>query len=282
MKFELTPEMEARLRASIDGNIYRKIVLSKDLYNFEIGDVLVQKYTVYNFDDPTQKKWATETISSTSRMPQRYLVVFKDELDFPYLVKIKAHNGKLGDAVVCICDFNIDNIRFEVDPDYVEAELLGTKYDIKSTYKASNQLRDTCIKMNRENGVKFSGLKQAHDFFSTLKVGDSFFCSNNYVCRDYTEYRILSIANRHIDESKVRPSSFWYNSLWDDFRYGFTDEELSKIVDHDTWIELECQYITPSGTVSNKIKLDTLYLVKKRYQIYYKQKPASETYHAAN
>lgn len=282
MKFELTPEMETMLRTSIDENVYRKMVLNKHLYAFEIGDVLVKKHAVYNFDAPTKKKWATETISGTSKMSQRYLVVFKDELDFPYLVKIKAHNGKLDNEVIRVCDFDIEFFRFEVDPDYAEAELLGTTYDIKSMYKASNQLRDTCIKMNRKNGIKFSGLKQAHDFFSTLKAGDSFFYSDNYTGRHYTEYRILSMTSKHIDESKKQENNFWSTTKWDDFRYGISDEDLSKIADHDSYIELECECIALNGTVSHKVKLNTLSLVKKRYQIYYKQKPASEEHHAAN
>ena len=207
MKFELTEKQKKELQRAVDNNPIAKYLRNKDHTNFEVGDVLVKKSLSY------QKNWNFETVSSSNKMHQRYVYIFKDEFNIGYVKKLRVSDGKLGDEIYCLADYDFDSTRFEVDPEYAERIFLDAEFDIKEVHRASLEARKLVIKGNRKIGTKPKTLKEFNDFFSKLKAGDTLWVSQDYTCRWLQEYTIVDITK--ILASKLDQSQDWQ---WESYR----------------------------------------------------------------
>lgn len=209
MKFELTDKDKRRLEVEIKKNPVRKFLMNKDLFNFEVGDVLVKKTARYNHTTQIYDLWQAEPISSSNKMAQRYVCVHKDEVGIAYLKQLKVSTGKLGEDTFCVTDYDFEHIRFEVDPEYAENIFLDAEFDIKQIHSASLEARKIVTKMNRKSGIKPKSLKGFNDFFAGMGVGDKFWVTADFTARWCQEYTIMKLETVTTTELERQSDLNW-------------------------------------------------------------------------
>lgn len=224
MKFELSDRDQRRLESAMKNNPIRRFLLHKDNFNFEIGDVLVKKSSRWNHETKEYDLWQAEPISSSNKMAQRYVCVHKDEFGIPYLKQLKVSTGKLGLDIYCASDYDYNNTRFEVDPEYAEKIFLDADFDIKQIHNASLESRKIATKMNRKVGFKPKTLKDHNDFFATLKVGDQFWVASDFTAQYVSQYTISKIET--IPVSTLDQNYDW---AWRSFKDRFKESGTGNI-----------------------------------------------------
>ena len=206
MKFELTEKQQKALNRTVEQNPVRRYLLNRDNLNFEIGDVLIKNNKGY------QGVWKYETVSSGNQMAQRYVFIYKDEFGIGYVKQLRVSDGKLGDEIYCLADYDYESCRFEVDPEYAELIFLDADFDIKAVHRQSLEQRKLVVKANRKIGVKPKTLKECNEFFAKLKVGDKFWVSNDYTGKWSQQNEIVSITK--MDAVKMDNTGDWEWDRW--------------------------------------------------------------------
>lgn len=206
MNFTLDAKQQTQLSATVNSNSIRKFLLLKESMNFEVGDVIV-KYTKRGYG--TDEKWVPTPISSTNAMPQRFVIVHKDEFGISYFKKLKVSNGTLGVETYALNDFEYAYTRFDVDPEYAETQLLEADFSIKELHKKSLEHRKIIIKMNRKIGTKPKNLNDYNEFFKGMKAGDKFWATSDYAGRYINECTLTQ------DPTLVPTSTLDQNRDWE-------------------------------------------------------------------
>lgn len=206
MKVELTAGEKKQLERALESNKIRRWMQQKELMRFEVGDVVIK--LLKHRDYQTQEEsWKPENINSDTKMAQRYVYVFEDEYGIGYLKRLKLANGKLGQELICLTDFDFNSTRFEVDPEYAEHVLLDAEFDIKKIHKASLVQRKIITKMNRKVGMKPKTLQDFNDFFDKLKVGDTFWTTADFTGRYTQEHKLTKLDK--ITVSDLNRANSW-------------------------------------------------------------------------
>lgn len=97
-------------------------------WKFAVGDVLVKHNKTYD------EGYELETVSSVCPIPRKFKVVHIDELNIPWVKQVSVRGG-LGNKLYCVLNYHHPRVKWEVDPEQVEAILLGFKYDPRAEYK---------------------------------------------------------------------------------------------------------------------------------------------------
>jgi len=195
MKFDLTDKDKKVLERKVKENLFHKYLANVHNLNFEVGDVLIKKLARYSSQrSEVDREWNTESVSSDNPMPQRYVYIYKDEYGIGYAKQLRVSDGKLGNELVCFTDYDWDNCRFEVDPEYAEHTLLDADFDIKKIHAQSLEQRKLITKMNRKIGIKPKGLKAFNEFFSSMKKGDHYWVSSDFTGKYIQEYEFQGIV----------------------------------------------------------------------------------------
>lgn len=210
MKVELTKEQEAEIKYALDNNSVRRWLQQKDNMKFEIGDVVL-KYNLRTDYQTKKQSWVAENINSDNQLAQRYVYIYEDEFGIGYLKQLRVANGSLGKELYCLTDFNLKEVKFEVDPEYAEKVLLDGEFDIKEIHKASLRARKIVTKMNRKIGKKGKTVQDFNDMFDNVKVGDTFWTTTDYTGRWIQEYKITKIEKVAIKDLESKNDWTWRN-----------------------------------------------------------------------
>lgn len=97
----------------------------KDLSGLNVGDIFVKRDLSNN---------EIVKISGMCKVPRKYKVVYVDEYGIPWFKQVSVRGG-LGDKIYPLTHFNPTRFQFELDPEKLDADLLGTKYDPRIEYK---------------------------------------------------------------------------------------------------------------------------------------------------
>lgn len=267
MEVKLTENEQKQVERAMKSNIVRRFLLNKERLAFEVGDVLIKKTRGYY----KSNEWSIETISSSNKMPQRYVCIHKDDFGISYLKKLKVSTNTFSDDIIVITDIS-ENTIFEVDPEYAESELLSTPFDIQDLHKKSLEQRKLIYAVNRKVGKKLNTFKKRQDFFSTLKVGDKFWTALTHIpesTHDVREYTVKEIKKKALTK-KIRESGGWRMS---DFLNNLTLHELKEYEDKKAFF-YELVLIDGSSTIET---YDVL-LIRLNYgkRIFFKNKPMIE------
>lgn len=192
MKVELNDREKKQLGHAMDRNQVRNFLSKQEDFSFEIGDVLIKH--IRRYVGSNEYKWIAEPISADNKMPQRYVCIHKDEFGICYLKQLKVSTGSLGKDIYAITDFDLNSVKFEVDPEYAEISFLDGDFNIKEIHKKSLEARKLISKINRKSGVKFKSLKDGNVFFNGMKVGDKFWMTTDFTAKWCMECEITNIV----------------------------------------------------------------------------------------
>jgi hypothetical protein len=73
-------------------------------------------------------------VSDVCQVPKKYRVVFIDALGVPWVKQLSVRGG-LGNRMYCLATVDPGRYHYMVDPEQLEAILLGYKYDSRREYK---------------------------------------------------------------------------------------------------------------------------------------------------
>jgi hypothetical protein len=112
-------------------------------WKFNVGDVLIR--TIKDMHANTS---AIDMVSDTCQVPKKYKVVYLDALGVPWLKQLSVRGG-LGMRMYCLATVDPGRYHYMVDPEQLEASLLGYRYDARVEYK----------KMRNDNPSYGAGVK---------------------------------------------------------------------------------------------------------------------------
>jgi hypothetical protein len=140
MEKRLKPEDEITIKRWKDNDylaIYLKVL--NEYRGINVGDVLIKK---------SKTTGDVVNMSGTCPIPIKYKVVYIDEdIGVLWLKQISVRGG-LGKKLYPITNFSPTSFKFEIDPEKIEAEILGIKYDPRINYK---RMRDINPNYGKEN-----------------------------------------------------------------------------------------------------------------------------------
>lgn len=161
---------------SHNGSTEHDIIRALNMYNFNVGDVVMGQMWDYDYNDQKVLRYFTET--GTEDFPQRWVVMHKDESG-PW---VKTLNSKTGQPTGSLLNFVLDIVisdsygyddydsedmlssKFFVDPDFVDAQLLGHSYSITEMRARFEQNIKNVEAFNKGLEVQVDSLKEMNDF----------------------------------------------------------------------------------------------------------------------
>jgi len=123
-------DKEAVLHYMTTSHLY-KLIQEFNSWNFEVGDVLVR----YSYSTVGGRTKNIELVSSSCRVPKKYKIVYIDDAGIPWTkqVSVRGGYGKKIRPLTNISDGWSNTVA--IDPEQIDAILLGYKYDPRSEYK---------------------------------------------------------------------------------------------------------------------------------------------------
>lgn len=128
MKYSLKPKDLSDIKNFLENSPHAKAIREYNRWKFEVGDVIIRYTKSY---DGTK---SPDMVSQTCPVPKKYRVVYIDELNVPWVKQVLVRGG-LGSKLFCLLNYNNPNSTWELDPEQVDASLLGYKYDPRVEYK---------------------------------------------------------------------------------------------------------------------------------------------------
>ena len=96
-------------------------------WKFSVDDVLIRHTHNHNSDR------SVDIVSEVCPVPKKFRVLHIDELGIPWVKQLSVRGG-LGNKMYCLMNY-VNNYKWEVDPEQVDALLLGYKYDPRTEYR---------------------------------------------------------------------------------------------------------------------------------------------------
>lgn len=131
MKKLLKPDDETTIQRWHDNHhTARMLKALKSWSDLEVGEVLVRR-------DVSSGNLVE--VSGTCKVPQKFKIVHIDNLGVPWIKRMSVRGG-LSSKLYPMTHFEPERFTFEVDPEKIDAMLLGIKYDARLEYK---RMRDS-------------------------------------------------------------------------------------------------------------------------------------------
>jgi hypothetical protein len=97
-------------------------------WQFQVDDILIR--TFKDLDGNS----SVEMVSAECQVPKKYRVMLIDDVGIPWVKQLSVRGG-LGVKLYCLANVDIERYKYKVDPEQLEATLLGVKYDPRIEYK---------------------------------------------------------------------------------------------------------------------------------------------------
>jgi hypothetical protein len=108
--------------------IGRLLTEIRDVWRFSVGDVLIRHRMNGDHND-------IDPVSDVCPIPKKFKVIHIDDLGIPWIKQLSVRGG-LGTKLISLVEaWNNGKYRYIVDPEQVDAILLGYKYDPRLEYK---------------------------------------------------------------------------------------------------------------------------------------------------
>lgn len=176
MKYEVTAEDRQIMESDLATDRTLKHLKNISFYKFSVGDVLIreEKCSTWNGND-TKFEWRVRTAECD--LPYKYVYVFENELGVGYIRRLSVNGRKFVERPICVTEFDPDQTRFILDPDYADHMLLAgenDEFDAKTRYAEIKKKREQIHRKNKKIAVSLPDEAATIKWIKTLKVGDKF------------------------------------------------------------------------------------------------------------
>lgn len=157
--------------------LFKKIENAK---SFKIGDYIIRYDLEYSFDG----KEAWQVKKNSYGVPVKYKVITVSESGIPFIRCVDSKGNTHGRLISALDedseDYIIDvvYIKYELDPDYVDALLLDEEYEPSVLYKTKQQTWKEIATHNKINKIDTHDIKKIIGLFNTLSPGDILYTSS--------------------------------------------------------------------------------------------------------
>jgi hypothetical protein len=173
MKYDITQEDRDTILHDMQNDRTLKHLRNLSFYKFSIGDVLIKEEKYSKHDGTNTYEWKTSIAGCD--LPYKYVYVFENELGVGYIRRLSVNGRKFVERPVCVTEFDPDQTRFVLDPEYADHMLLSSEdeaFDTKSRYDTLKKKREQIHRKNKKLRVQIADDAQAAAWMRTLKVGD--------------------------------------------------------------------------------------------------------------
>jgi hypothetical protein len=135
--------------------------------------VLIREEKYSKHDGTGTFEWKTSVAGCD--LPYKYVYVFENELEVGYIRRLSVNGRKFVERPICVTEFDPDQTRFALDPEYADHMLLsneGEDFDTKSRYDELKKKREQIHRKNKKLRVQITDENDAVAWIKTLKVGD--------------------------------------------------------------------------------------------------------------
>ena len=195
MKVDLSKLDKGQIKASLEANALVRWLQFKDSVRFNVGDVLIKEHLKYRYNKQEPEVWDEVKVSERSTQPAKYVYVYEDPATgIGYIKKVKADgSGTIGNPM-SLYDMDLNNVRFRVDPNFLDHTLLGEDADFDPA-KLHNEEKARRAKIREENMKKVLKIKDDAEYEKWFQdnVGQSVWIGRDRTGDRFSEYTILKV-----------------------------------------------------------------------------------------
>lgn len=179
MKYEITQEDKDIMERDMNTDRTLKHLKNISFYKFSIGDVLIREERYRNYDKVhgTGFGYEWKTVKASCGLNNKYVYVFENDLGIGYIRRMSVNGRKLVDQPLCVTQFDPDQTRFGLDPEYADHMLLASEedeFDAKTRYDTLKKKREQVKRMNAKLRLMTGGDELSTiAWMQSLKVGDT-------------------------------------------------------------------------------------------------------------
>lgn len=181
MKYEITKDDKAIMQYDMHNDRTLKHIRNLSFYKFSIGDVLVREEK-YRKAGSAEVEYEWKVKMADCGIANKYVYVFENELGVGYIRRISVNGRKFVDKATCVTEFDPDQTRFVLDPEYADHMLLAdadAEFDAKSRYDEIKKKREKINRQNKKLRIPLETRELALAWVKTLKVGDQIWWGYN-------------------------------------------------------------------------------------------------------
>jgi hypothetical protein len=204
MKYDITQDDKDIMEFDFKHDRTLKHLRNLSFYKFSIGDVLIREEK-YRTDGKDQ--WRVKV--ADCGLPNKYLYAYENSLGVGYIRRLSINGRKFVDKATCVTQFDPDQTRFVLDPEYADHMLLASEnddFDAKSRYDDIKKKKEKVNRQNKKMRTTFVDEAAVKNWMKTLKRGDQFWFSHSLSRISKNPYVIDAI---HLD---IRRQSLWNNT----------------------------------------------------------------------
>jgi hypothetical protein len=194
MKYDITQEDLKTMERDLQNDRVLKHLKNLSFYKFTIGDVLICEEKHRKYDGTKDFEWKTKLANCD--LPYKYVYVFENELGIGYIHRLSINGRKFVERSICVTEFDPDQTRFILDPEYADHMLLADEnenFDAKSRYDDIKKKREQIHRKNKKLCVQIDDEIQAAAWIKSLKVGDQIWWGNTINSIRKEPYSVQSI-----------------------------------------------------------------------------------------
>lgn len=109
-----------------------RILTEMKNWKFQEGDILIR--SVKDMEGHS----SIDMVSTECQVPKKYRVMLIDDIGIPWVKQLSVRGG-LGSKLYCLANIDANRYKYKVDPEQLDALLLGVKYDPRIEYKRMRQ-----------------------------------------------------------------------------------------------------------------------------------------------
>lgn len=233
--YEKTKEDESREASDLKSNAVMRWLLNQDAFKFNPGDIIIKKTRHFQFNPHSTQRsetWETEVITRATGAPKKYVYAFENQLGIGYIRQLKANGEGYCGTLICVANFDPENTRFELDPDYIDHTLVGEgNFEYNVEYQQKKKFRQEAMEANKKLLVKTSSKKTLVAWFLGLKVGDEFWFGQTFDDLVATKYKITAINKGNKPKKEKDPNNY----TWQAQSYSIAEQGAHDFLDETQW-----------------------------------------------
>lgn len=206
MKYDITQEDRDIMERDMRTDRTLKHLRNLSFYKFSIGDVLIREEKHRNYKNGTSE-WKVRT--ADCNLPYKYVYVFENELGVGYIRRLSVNGSKFVERAMCVTEFDPDQTRFSLDPEYADHMLLAEEqdeFDTKSRYAEAKKKREQINRKNKKLAIPMPDEAAVITWMQNLKVGDQIWWGHS-ISGLYKDAYYVHEINLHAPRTNNTPSA---------------------------------------------------------------------------